>query len=98
MRYIIFKTPSCFENRAKEMMKKFPYSPRKCTSVSSLSGCIHRYLSKAIISLPTQAEFVDVFEKTLIGGFTCLTHASHFIQTFYFRPTWTEAEEIEIDL
>ena len=64
MRYIIFKTPSYFENRAKEMMKKFPYNPRKCTSVSSLSGCIHRYLSKAIISLPTQAEFVDVFEKT----------------------------------
>ena len=50
-------------------MQKFPYNPRKCTSASSLSGCIHRFLSKAIIALPTRAEIVDLFEQTLIGGF-----------------------------
>ena len=51
-----------FENRAKKMMKKFRYNPRKCTSASSLSGCIHWYLSKATIVLPTQ----------VIGGFSCV--------------------------
>ena len=37
-----------------------------------VSGCIHHYLSKTIISLPTQADFVDLFEKTLIDGFSCV--------------------------
>ena len=49
------------------MMKKFPYNPHKRTSARSLSGCINQYLSKVITSLPTQAEFVDIFERTLIG-------------------------------
>ena len=57
-----------FENRATEMSRRFPYSPRKCTPASRLSGCIHRYLSKAIISFPTNSEVVELFEKTLIGG------------------------------
>ena len=50
-------------------MNKFPYNLQQHTSVSSLSGCIHQYLYKIIVSLPTKSEFVDVFEKTLIGGF-----------------------------
>ena len=58
-----------FKNRAIEMMKKFPYNRRKCTSASSLSGCIQRFLSKTIIALPTQAEIANLFEQTLIGGF-----------------------------
>ena len=61
-----------FEDRTKEMMQKFPYNPPKCTSASSLSGCIHRYLSKEIIALLTQAEVVELFEKTLIGAFSCV--------------------------
>ena len=54
------------------MMKKFPYNPLKRTSASSLSGFINQYLSKVITSLPTQAEFVDIFERTLIGWFSCV--------------------------
>ena len=54
------------------MMKKFPYNPDKYTSTSSLSSCIHWCLSKAIIWLQTQAETVDLFEQTLIGGFSCV--------------------------
>ena len=61
-----------FENRATEMMKKFPYNPHKCSLAGSLSGCIHRFLSKAINALPTQADTVDIFERTLIGGFSCV--------------------------
>ena len=51
-----------FENRAREMMREFLYNPRKCTSASLLSGRIHRFLSKSIVTLPTQAEIVDLFE------------------------------------
>ena len=61
-----------FENRANQMMKRFPYNPRKFSSAISLSGCIHRFLSKTIITLPTKAEIVELFEETLIGGFSCV--------------------------
>ena len=54
------------------MMQKFPYNPQKYTSAGSLSGCIHGFLLKAIIVLPTQAEIVNLFEQTLIGGFSCV--------------------------
>ena len=39
---------------------------------SSLSECIHRFLSKTIIALATQAEIVDFFGQTLIGGLSCV--------------------------
>ena len=57
-----------FENRAKKVI--LPYNPRSCNSPSSLSSCIHRFTSKAITALPTQAEVLELFEKTLIGEFT----------------------------
>ena len=58
-----------FENRATQMSKKFPFNPCRCTSAST-SGCIHRYLSKVIISFPTNSQTHELFEKTLIGGFS----------------------------
>ena len=33
---------------------------------------MHRDKSKCLIALPTDAEQVRVFEKTLIGGFSCV--------------------------
>ena len=54
------------------MMNRFPYNPRKCSSASSLSSCIHKFLAKRIITLPTKAKFVELFEQTLIGGFSCV--------------------------
>ena len=54
------------------MQKFFKYNPRKCNSASSFSGCVHRIKSKCCIALPTNAEHVRVFEKTLIGGFSCI--------------------------
>ena len=54
------------------MMQKFPWSPQKCTSASSLSRYIHRFLSKAIIALSTWTEIVDLCEQTFIRGFTCM--------------------------
>ena len=52
------------------MMAKSPYNLHKCTSASSLTGCIHQYLPKDIVSLPTKTEHVDVSEKTLIRRFS----------------------------
>ena len=52
-----------FENRARKMTRRFPYDPQKCTLASSLSGCIHRFISKAIIALSTQTKIVELFEK-----------------------------------
>ena len=33
---------------------------------------MNRFLSKAIIALPTQAKIFDLFEQTSIGGFNCV--------------------------
>ena len=60
------------EQRSGHLQKLFKYNPRKCNSASSFSGCIHRDKSKCLIALPTDAEHVRVFEKTLIGGFSCV--------------------------
>ena len=54
------------------MMNRFPYNPRKCSSASSLSTCIHKFLAKRIITLPAKAKVVELFEQTLIGGFSCV--------------------------
>ena len=52
-----------FEDRAKKMMQKFPYNPRKCTLASSLSGCIHRYLSKPLSCSWHRLELLSCLKK-----------------------------------
>ena len=52
------------------MQDKYGFNPRKFNSVSTLSGSIEIDLCKIIISLPTNNEHVELFEKTLIGGFS----------------------------
>ena len=61
-----------FEQSSEHLQKLFKYNPRKCNSASSFGGCVHRDKSKCLIALPTDAEHVRVFEKTLIGGFNCV--------------------------
>ena len=39
---------------------------------------MHRDKSKCLIDFPTDAERVKVFEKTLIGGFSCINTRSAF--------------------
>ena len=51
------------ENRFQLMQQENGYNPRKCNSVSTLSGCIEREMYKAIIALPTSNEVVDISEK-----------------------------------
>ena len=72
------KNHEIFENRAIKVIQKFPYNLQKCVSASSRGGYFHRFLSKAIITLPTWAEIVNLFEQTLIGGFSCTNLIRNF--------------------
>ena len=67
------------ENRFQLMQDKYGFNPRKCNSTSALSGYIEREVSKIIIALPTNAEHVEIFEKTVTGGFSSVNTrlASH---------------------
>ena len=58
--------------RSDFLNKKFKFNPRKCNSASSFSGCVQRDKSKCTIAVPTCVEHVELFEKTLIGGFSCV--------------------------
>ena len=60
-----------FEQHSSHLQKIFKY-PRKCNSVTLFSNCVYSYQSKCSIALPTDPEYVRVFEKTLIGGFSCV--------------------------
>ena len=60
------------EQRSTHLQKLFKFNPRKCNSASSFSGCVHRDKSKCLTAVPTKAEDVILFEKTLIGGFNCV--------------------------
>ena len=57
-----------FENRASLMHQKFGYNPSRCSSAITLSGAIQRHMSKVIIFFPSNADIVELMEKTLIGG------------------------------
>ena len=59
-----------FEQRSELLQKLFKYNPRKFNSASLFNGCVRRDKSKCLIALPTDAEHIRVFEKTLTGGFT----------------------------
>ena len=61
-----------FEQRSSHLQNLFKSNRRKCNCASSFSGCVHRDKSKCCIALPTDAENVRVFERTPIGGFSCV--------------------------
>ena len=52
-----------FEQRSEILKQIFKYNLKKCNSSSSFSGCVHQMKSKYSIALPTDAEFIRVFEK-----------------------------------
>ena len=54
------------------MQRLFKFNPRKCNSASAFPGYTHRNKSKCNIVLPLHAEAIQVFEKTLIGGYSCI--------------------------
>ena len=67
-----------FESRSALFQKLFKYNPKKCNSASSFSGCVHRLKSKCRIVLQTNAEAIKVFEKTVLGGYSCINTRMRF--------------------
>ena len=61
-----------FEQRSNRLQELFRFNPRKSNSASSFSGCVHGDKSKCFNALPTNSEHLILFEKTLIGGFSCV--------------------------
>ena len=60
------------ESRFQAMHDAYGFNPRKCNSASSMSGCIEREMSKIILALLTKYEHVEIFEETVIGGYSCV--------------------------
>ena len=86
-----------FEQRSDLLQRLFKFNPRKCNSASAFSGYVHRNKSKCNIVLPLDAEIVRVFEKTLIGGYSCIKTRLAFdtelflkdvekVRGFFFTP------------
>ena len=59
-------------NDLKNFVDESCKNPCKCNSARSFSRCAHRRQSKCLIAVPTNAKYVKVFQKTLIGGFSCV--------------------------
>ena len=52
------------------MQNTYGFNPRKFNSASSMSGCIEREMSKSILALLAKHEHGEIFEQTVIGGFS----------------------------
>ena len=79
-----------FEKRATQLQNLFKYNPRKCNSASGFSGCVQRLQSKCVIALPTDAEIVRIFEKTLIGGYSCVNTRMAFDTEIFLKDAGNE--------
>ena len=66
------------ENRFQIIQDKTGYNPRVINSASKLSGCIQREKSKCIIALPINGVQMEVFEKTVCGGFSAVNNRLAF--------------------
>ena len=74
------------ENRFQTMYNKAMFNPGKCNSTSKLSSCMQREQSKVSLALPTKT-----FEKTLIGGSSCVNTRLSF-NTELLIPNLTNAD------
>ena len=58
------------ENRFQAMQDTYVFSPTRCNSASSMSGCIEREMSKIILALPTIYDHVEILEQMVTSGFS----------------------------
>ena len=79
-----------FESRSALLQKLFKYNAKKSNSASSFSGCVHRLKSKCKIVLPTDAEIVRVFEKTVMDGYSCINTRMTFDTDILLKDTKNE--------
>ena len=76
------------------MQNTYGFNPRRSNSASSMSGCIEKEMSNIILALPTKYEHVEIFEETVIGGFSCVNTRL----AFYFQillPNLTDKTDLE---
>ena len=62
------------ENRFQQIQDMTDYNPRIINSASKLSGCIQREKSKCVIALPTDNIQMEIFEKTVCGGYSSVNN------------------------
>ena len=79
-----------FEQRSSLLQKLFKYNAKKCNSTSSFLGCVQRLKSKCCIALPTDAEIVTIFEKTVMGGYSCVNTRIGFDTDLFLKDTKNE--------
>ena len=60
------------ENRFQEMQNETGYNPSKINSAGKLNECTQRTQSKWVLALTNNNYHVEIFEKTLSGGFSCV--------------------------
>ena len=85
------------ENRFEKMHKKIGFNPRKCNSASTLSGCVQRNQSKVILTFPTNYEHAEIFEKTLIGGYSCVNNRIG-VDTEILLPNFSKSEYAKLNI
>ena len=86
-----------FEQRSELLQEIFEYNSRKCNSASSFFGWIHCNKSKCSIALPTDPEFIRIFEKTLIGGSNYVNSRLAFGTDILLKNPSSEKVLIEIE-
>ena len=79
-----------FERRLDMLQRLFKFNRRKCNSASALLGYAHRNKSKCNIVLPLNAEVVKVFEKTMIGGYSCINTRLAFDTEIFLKDLENE--------
>ena len=74
-------------------LKQANVSKEECT----LSGCVQRDQSKVLIALPTCYEHAEIFEKSLIGGFSCVNTRLGF-DSEVMLPSFTKQEYAKMNI
>ena len=86
------------EKRFQSMQDKSGYNPRIINSASKLSSCIQREESKCILALPVDNTQMEVFEKTLSGGFSSVnTRLSFDTELLMLNLTEKDYHNMNID-
>ena len=86
------------ENRFQSMQDKTGYNPRIINSASKLSGCIQREKSKCILALPINNTQMEIFEKTICGGFSSVnTRLSFDTENLMPNLSKTDYDKMNID-
>ena len=79
------------ENRFQQIQDMTDYNPRIINSASKLSGCIQREKSKCILALPTDNIQMEIFEKTVCGGYSSVNNRLSF-DTELLMPNHSKAD------